>query len=241
MYMIKIVALGLFLININAVFASSSYKKISIHTKTAENVIDIDFPQGSSSNINNEIEKLINRLKKNFVSSALQEEFPKEEWDKEWEQSFIRVHSRIQYETSRVVSIVFDVLVYGEGAAHPNASTEMLTFIDGNKVEISKLFKLNSDYLSMISQFCFDSLFKQLSTQWPEQGVTEEETKSFKEGTRPIVNNFQKWYLNKKGLVIVFEQLSYFANGSVFHVTIPYEILKNWECTKKNSGVFDET
>lgn len=231
----NILALALFII-VTCTARASSYETATIITKTKNAVINIQYPHGFvDKKINLKIQKFINQLKAPFTSNAPLQNFPKNEWDGEWtDRDFIKAKFEIKSNTPHVLSILFYIQIYGRGAAHPNDSINTLNFIDGQEVNLEQLFKPNSDYLSKISSYCYEFLLKKF---------TENGYKSLKQGTKAIMSNYNNWYLNKKGLVIVFEGplISPIANGPESYVTIPYTTVKGWACTKKESVIWSNT
>jgi hypothetical protein len=222
---------------------ASAYTTVAINTKTSDSVINIQYPQGfEDQHINLTIQAFIDHLKKPFVTNAPLQEFPESEWYQEYDSDFINVEYKVKFNTPHVVSILFDIIIYGKGAAHPNGSLKTLTIIDGHKEQLTQLFKSNSNYLSIISNYCYKRLLKELSLERVEEGFSEEDKKLLKKGTRPVIGNYKKWYFNKKGLVIVFEGLQVIGveNGPVFFVTIPYQTLKSWACTKKDDVIWGD-
>ncbi len=116
-------------------------------------------------------------------------------------------------------------MTYGEGAAHPYEYIKTITFIDGQRVQLDKLFVSNCEYLSRLSHHCYDKLLTQEFV----------EIDKLKQGTKPISTNYKTWYLNKKGLVIVFRpsQITPYESGSEVNILVPLATLKSWLCTNK--------
>lgn len=216
--------LGLFFIYTNLAW-TSSYKivsrTISIKTKTAASIIDIRYPQGfSNKQINLKIKAVIDKLTKPYVDAAPQED--------DSNKNMIYIDFEIKSNNSHVLSILFYIETYLSGGAHSSRWIKTLNFIDGENVKLEQLFKPNSNYLSIISQYCYTNILKKISND-----DVLKEGASF--GTEPKKINFTNWYFNKKGLVIVFEapHLLQGTYGPLTYVKIPYTTLKKWPYTKK--------
>ncbi|HEX8846263.1 MAG TPA: DUF3298 domain-containing protein [Pyrinomonadaceae bacterium] len=124
--------------------------------------------------------------------------------------------------TNDLVSIHFGVNTYGEGAAHPNNNSLVFNYDlqSGKQLNLSDLFKPNSNYLSLISNYAIRNLKKQLGpdpdSDWIERGAG------------PSEENFKAWTLTRRGLSIMFDayQVASYAEGP-HDVLIPYSVLKS--------------
>ena len=118
--------------------------------------------------------------------------------------------------------VVCVVMFSGEytGGAHPNPSLETFVYSlsKAKLYSLKDMFKSDSKYLEKISQFC--------SKEITARKISDE--KWIKEGTQPKEENYQFFYLNKKGLVIIFPQyqVAPYSEGNQ-EVTIPYDDLKD--------------
>lgn len=124
--------------------------------------------------------------------------------------------------TNDLVSISFGVSTFGEGAAHPNHNTLVFNYdlSAGRLLNLSDLFKPNSNYLSAISIYTIGQLKKKFApdpdTEWIERGA----------GAKG--ENYKAWSLTTKGLEITFDpyQVASYAEGEHV-VVIPYSVLKD--------------
>jgi hypothetical protein len=214
---IKAFILALFFLYTNLAWPSS-YKIVSIDTKTTASIIHIEYPQGfSNEQINLKIQAFIDKVKKPYFD-AVPEEFDPDD------KNTIDITFRVKSNNSHVLSIIFYVKTYMSGGAHASVWVKTLNFIDGEGVKLEQLFKSKSNYLSTISKYCYTNLLK----IHPNDSTLEE-------NLEPRKSSYTIWYFNKTGLVIVFEpsQFQQGPFGPITLVTIPYTILKKWPCTKK--------
>jgi hypothetical protein len=122
-----------------------------------------------------------------------------------------------------LISVLFDVGSYYQGAAHPNSFTRALNFDlrNGKPLKLADLFKPGAKYLQAISAFAIADLKKQGS----EKGLLEDQ---IKEGAAPTPKNYQSWTIRKQGLGINFDayQVGPYAAGPQF-VLVPFSALKD--------------
>lgn len=124
--------------------------------------------------------------------------------------------------TNDLVSLSFGVSTFGEGAAHPNHGTITFNYdlSAGRVLNLSDLFKPNSNYLGVISKYTVAQLKKKFSPDpdmdWIEGGAGAKE------------ENYKAWSLTRGGLQITFDpyQVASYAEGEHV-VVIPYSVLKN--------------
>jgi uncharacterized protein DUF3298/peptidoglycan-N-acetylmuramic acid deacetylase PdaC-like protein len=114
------------------------------------------------------------------------------------------------------VSVLFSFYEYA-GGAHPNTTTESFNY-DLNRnapVMLADLFTPNSNYLTVISDYCVREL-KKLDTV---SGVEN--------GAGPKIENFHSWNITPAGLKITFDpyQVGPYVVGG-HEVVIPYSALK---------------
>ncbi|MDQ3820724.1 MAG: DUF3298 and DUF4163 domain-containing protein [Acidobacteriota bacterium] len=127
----------------------------------------------------------------------------------------------VELATNDLVSILFYIEAYYEGAAHPLHSTEAFNYDlnAGKELNLADLFKPNSGYLNLISKYSIDDLKKQLGpdpdTDWIEKGAG------------PSEENFGSWTVSRKGLEIMFDQyqVASYAEGP-HEVLIPFGVLR---------------
>ena len=124
--------------------------------------------------------------------------------------------------TGDLVSIIFYVSTYGEGAAHPNHVTIAFNYDlkAGKALRLGDLFKPNSNYMRVISDYSIAALKKELGpdpdSDWIQSGAGPEE------------KNYQSWNVTPKGLTITFDpyQVASYAEGQ-HEVVIPLRVLKD--------------
>lgn len=131
----------------------------------------------------------------------------------------------IDYDTSMmhagrvpILSVRFTFQGYIGGMAHPYHYHRVLNFdmMNGERLEMSGLFKPDSNYLSLISLYCKTVLSKRFG-----------DTDMVTTGTLPTMDNFKLWNLKPRGLLITFDeyQVAPYVNGAQ-SVLIPYSVLK---------------
>jgi len=113
------------------------------------------------------------------------------------------------------------------GGAHGGTTYDFINYsIDsGEKINWDQIFKKDSDYLKIISDYAKNSLNRQLLK--PEDSMSD--LGWIEEGTSPISDNYNTNVgFNKDGLVIVFQQyqVAAYAAGPQ-EVTIPYTQLES--------------
>jgi hypothetical protein len=115
-----------------------------------------------------------------------------------------------------ILSLKFDIMIYIEGAAHPNTHSRTVTYDlqAGADISLDQLFKPGSDYLQNLSNFCLT----QLKPKIPDL---------FAAGLDPIPSNYLSWNITPAGLLLTFDayQVAAYALGPQ-QVTIPYGELK---------------
>lgn len=214
-YKLYVLMFGVFLIYANLVWASSS-RTVSINTKTTASIVNIEYPQGfANEQINSKIRVFIDSVIKPYLDAA-PEKFDPDDKNK------INIIYSIESNSTHVISVIFYINSYMSGGAHPSTLVKTLNFIDGEEVSLEQLFKTKSNYLSTIFQYCYINLSKILPT------IDKDYLNDIIEPTR---FHYRNWFLNKTGLIIVFEPFSTF--DPITFVTIPYTTLKKWPYTKK--------
>jgi hypothetical protein len=124
--------------------------------------------------------------------------------------------------TNELVSIYFGIDTYFEGAAHGGHNSLVLNYDlnSGKMLSLAELFKPNSNYLSLISNYSIKSLTKKLGpdpdTEWIQKGAGAEQ------------ENYKNWTITRRGLEVTFDQyqVASYAQGPQ-EVVIPYSVLKN--------------
>ena len=129
--------------------------------------------------------------------------------------------------TNDLVSVAFGVSTFGEGAAHPNHNTVVFNYDlrAGRQLKLADLFKPNSDYLKVVSDYAVKDLAEQLRG---EMSGDDPDTDWIREGAGPKEENYQSWNLSDKGLEINFDpyQVASYAAGP-HEVVIPLSALKD--------------
>lgn len=129
--------------------------------------------------------------------------------------------------TNDLVSIAFGISFFGEGAAHPNHYTVVFNYdlSAGKQLKLADLFKPNSDYLKVISDYAINDLTEQLREQ---TSGGDPDTDWIREGAGPKDENYKSWNLSDKGLEITFDayQVASYAAGP-HEVIIPLSALKD--------------
>jgi hypothetical protein len=122
-----------------------------------------------------------------------------------------------------LISLLFSVSSYYQGAAHPNSYSEVVNYDlkNGKVLKLADLFQPGAKYLQAISSYCIEDLKKQSKGD----GMLDES--SIKSGAAPSPKNYQDWTITKKGLGINFDayQVGPYAAGPQF-VNVPYSALK---------------
>jgi hypothetical protein len=128
----------------------------------------------------------------------------------------------VEFATNDLVSIGFVINTYFEGAAHGNYNVIVFNYDlnSGRSLRLSDLFKPNSNYLSLISDYAIKSLRK--------QAAPDPDLDWIRSGAGPEEKNYQSWNITRKGLEVTFNpyQVASYAEGPKV-VTIPYPVLKN--------------
>src|SRR6185369_4059974 len=122
-----------------------------------------------------------------------------------------------------LISVVFSIGSYYQGAAHPNSVTDVVNYdlMNGKPLKLSDLFKPGAKYLQAIANYCIADLKK----QGKDKGLLDEEIQN---GAAPNAKNYQNWTITKKGLGINFDayQVGPYAAGPQY-VLVPYSSLKD--------------
>jgi hypothetical protein len=121
-----------------------------------------------------------------------------------------------------LVSFYFGVSTYYEGAAHPNHNSLVFNYDlkEGRKLNLADLFKPNSNYLEVISDYAIKELMKQKAPDPDENWI--------KEGAGAKEENYKSWNITRQGLKVTFDpyQVASYAEGP-HEVVIPYTALKD--------------
>jgi len=128
----------------------------------------------------------------------------------------------VELATRDLVSLSFLVVTYSAGAAHPQHFSAVYNYdlARGRKLELGDLFKPNSNYLRVISDYCISALKRELGANADAEWINT--------GAGPKLENYGGWNVTRKGLEITFDayQVASYAEGD-HEVVIPYSTLKN--------------
>lgn len=142
----------------------------------------------------------------------------------------VEVSYNISYADNEIVSVWFGNYFY-TGGAHPNSYSFTLNFDlkNGKELKLADLFRPNSNYLKIISDYCIKQLQKDLS-----DGDFDDQIQS---GAGAEEKNYDSWSITRKGITVTFDsyQVAPYVAGPQ-EVTVPYEILKG--ILRNDFGVF---
>ena len=135
--------------------------------------------------------------------------------------NYIEVSYDVVLANDNIVSLKFLDSEYA-GGAHPNyqSFTMNVDMKTGRELQLSDLFKPDSNYLKVISEYAVADLKKRLTDMSDDEWI--------KNGAGADADNYRSWNITKKGLLINFDpyQVAAYAAGSQ-EVIIPYEKLKD--------------
>src|SRR5215217_294442 len=121
-----------------------------------------------------------------------------------------------------LISVVYSVGSYYQGAAHPNTFSEVVNYDlkNGKQLKLADLFKPGAKYLQAIANYCIADLKKQ-----KDKGLLDEE---IEKGAAANAKNYKSWTITRKGLGINFDayQVGPYASGPQY-VLVPYSNLKD--------------
>jgi hypothetical protein len=128
----------------------------------------------------------------------------------------------VLHSANEIVSVAFIIQTYFEGAAHGNYNSLVFNYDlnSGQLLKLADLFKPNSNYLKLISDYSIKALTKEFGTnadtEWIQRGAGASE------------ENYKSWNITGKGLSVGFDpyQVASYAEGP-HEVVIPYSVLKN--------------
>jgi hypothetical protein len=139
--------------------------------------------------------------------------------------SDLTVNYTVELAQDDLISIDFTVGSYYQGAAHPNAYSEVVNYDlrNGKLLKLSDLFKPDAKFLNVISAYCIADLKKQSK----EKGGILDDS-SISSGAGPSLKNYGSWEIKKRGLGINFDpyQVGPYAAGPQY-VLVPYSTLKD--------------
>jgi hypothetical protein len=125
----------------------------------------------------------------------------------------------VVYQSNDVWSLIFNISVYVDGAAHPADLVRTLNydFAHSDFLSLGDLFLADSNYLEFISKYCSEKL--------ATLDIGFDETTG---GAEPTARNYRNWSITADGLMITFERGQVAAYAALAQsVTIPYSELKS--------------
>jgi hypothetical protein len=124
--------------------------------------------------------------------------------------------------SSNIKTFKFDLSGYTVGQAHPwnNIVTKTYDLATGKELSLADIFKTNSAYLQELSEQSIRSLIMQMPN---------EDKRLIREGAAPKAENFERFALTEKELIIFFNvyQVGSRPEGSP-EVRLPYASLKSF-------------
>lgn len=188
--------------------------------KEGKYAINIRYPQmegnssaASQAEFNKTVQKLVQGSKSDF-QKELKDANPESPVPYSLDLTY-----KDELENDKFVSLVF-VGSVNLGGAHPSPYYHTITFdLEGRReMKLGDLFKKGTTYMEKISQICIQDLEKRKvsDSDW------------IKGGASPKKENYETFYLNRKGLVVLFPpyQVACYAAGPQ-EVLIPYEKIKD--------------
>jgi len=202
-------------------------KQIKEKNKQLQYEIDVDYPQITGSTnpaaakFNQQAKALVNEEVRSFRAAMT------DLADDEVETttgSDLGIGYTVALANDDLISIDFGVGGYYRGAAHPNSHSRVLNFDlkSGKLLKLADLFKPESRYLQVISDYCVKDLQKQSKSK---DNMLDDA--SIRSGASPSAKNYQSWTITKRGLGINFDsyQVGPYAAGPQF-VLVPYTAIK---------------
>lgn len=186
------------------------YNKYNInYNMKKEYDIRIKYPNTNYKDLNLKINNLINKYEYNFKNNILN-----------INTSYYLYITYKDYYYKDYISIIFNIS-YFSGGAHPNYYIETINYnIKTNSfITINDLVKNNNNLLNELSNIS-RSYFKKKSAF---NNILD----MLYEGTKPNINNFSKFTINKDGFTFYFEryQIAPYYYGE-YSLTIPNNIVK---------------
>jgi hypothetical protein len=124
--------------------------------------------------------------------------------------------------TSDLVSIDFLIDTYFEGAVHGNHNSLVFNYDLnlGRSLSLAELFKPNSNYLKLLSDYSIKALKKELAPDPDNDWIGK--------GAGASDENYKNWNITRRGLKITFDpyQVASYAEGP-HEVVVPYTVLKS--------------
>jgi hypothetical protein len=134
--------------------------------------------------------------------------------------NFLEMNYRLDFANERILTVVFGSTSY-DGGSRPDQYSLTINFDlkTGKKIELADIFKPNTNYLKVLSDYSIRSLKEKLEDMSDDEWLQN--------GAGAQAENFGSWNITKKGLLINFDPYrvaAYAAGGR--QVLIPYSELK---------------
>lgn len=188
--------------------------------------IQVAYPVLSNSNradaFNEDVRSLIEGQITDFKSSLNEENISLMPSEIQNATSTFIIDYSIENQSDNIISVLFEIENYLIGSAHPWHLLASVNFdlANGKVLSLADIFKPNSDYLSVISKYCFDDLTKQIRAG---TYVSTEEYLQDSSALTPEAKNFTFFSITKQGLDIHFQE---YEVGP--YVAGPGEVLIRW-------------
>lgn len=134
----------------------------------------------------------------------------------------------VMYANDDLISVIFDISPYYEGAAHPSHNNQVYNYDlkRGRLWGLGDLFKPATYWLDYISRLCIENLTARLKPEGQDGMGSDPEW--IRTGAGPNPDNFANWNITRKGVLITFPpyQVASYADGPKY-VLIPYEKIQN--------------
>lgn len=166
----------------------------TIKKETERYILDIQYPQGlSSRKIDSSLRQKIDHIKNEFIQSLGDEDdLPQDTPGK----SGLTITYSLPYQRDSLLSVKLMVSGYHRGAAHPENWIETMNFMNNERIDLSALFRKNSDYLKAFANYSRKRLLA---------GKDDFDREWVLKGTEPKADNYSKWYFRKDGIAVIFD------------------------------------
>ena len=135
--------------------------------------------------------------------------------------NYLEMSYTVELANDKIISVSFANSTY-TGGAHPNHYSLTINFDlqTGREIKLADLFKPNSTYLKVISDYSIEALKEKAGDMTDDEWIAT--------GAGPETKNFESWNIKKTGILINFDpyQVAAYAAGPQ-DVLIPYEKLKS--------------
>lgn len=203
-------------------------KQIREKNKQLRYEIDVEYPQITGSTnpaaekFNQQAKALVNEEVRSF--RAAMADFADDEIETTMG-SDLGIGYTVALANEDLISIDFGIGGYYRGAAHPNSHSRVINFDlkNGKLLKLADLFKPESRYLQVISDYCVKDLQKQSKSK--DKMLDDA---SIQSGAGPNAKNYQSWTISKRGLGINFDayQVGPYAAGPQL-VLVPYAAIRD--------------